>query len=185
MYWDDAADEVLAGDQVIGLAYVTPARGVVITPVTNFGPLRDRSAGTIGAVNSSVGVWKKLERIRSNPQVALVYHSRTHGFTDRPEYVLVQGRATIGAPDPDYPGTLGETWERSGGDTDFGRFLRWLLRAWLRRVALDVQVERVVVWPDLAGRGEPRVLGAPLPAEPPPSQSPPKGGTAPRVRVER
>ena len=184
MYWPEHADEILGGDQTIALAYVTPARGVVITPVTNFS-LRDRAAGRIGAVNSSVGVWKKLERIRRDPHVALAYHTRRHGFSGRPEYVLVQGRATLGEPIDDYPYKIREEWERFGGDLDFGPVLRWLLRAWLRRVALDVAVERVVVWPDLACRGEPEVHGAPLPGEPTPPQKPPRNGTGPRVDVRR
>src|SRR5918999_4821765 len=89
--WPDSADEILAGDQTVALAYVTPAKGVVVAPVTNFG-LRDRATGTT-TPNSSIGAWKKLDRIRRNPQVALAFHTREHGFTDRPEYVLLQGTA--------------------------------------------------------------------------------------------
>src|SRR4051794_16222720 len=105
--WSDAVDEILSCDHVIGLAYVTPASGVVITPVTNF-PLLDREAGTLAPANTSVGVYKKLERIRRNPKIALAYHTRTFSLTDRPEYVLVQGTATLSPPDPDYVATLGE-----------------------------------------------------------------------------
>src|SRR3712207_6307202 len=114
MYWPDNVDAVLDGDQAIVLAYLTPARGVVLMPVTNFA-LRDREAGTITAVNSSSGVWTKLERVRANPQVALVYHTREHGSVDRPEYVLVQGRASLSAPVADYPGSLDGRWEPKGG----------------------------------------------------------------------
>jgi hypothetical protein len=183
MSWPDHVDEVLGGDQVVALAYLTPARGVVLLPVTNLA-LRDRAAGTIEAVNSSVGLWRKLERIRANPQVGLAYHTRTHGFTDRPEYVLVQGRATLGPPVPDYPYTIRERWERFGGDLDFGPLLRPLLRTWLCRVAVSVAVERIVVWPDLGCRGEPEVLGAPLPGHAEP-QRPPRNGTGPRIRLAR
>jgi len=79
---------------------------------------RDPEAGVLNAVNSSVGVWRKLDRIRQNPRIALVYHTRTHGFSDRPEYVLVQGTATLAAPDPHYPKTIQATWERFGGPVD-------------------------------------------------------------------
>jgi hypothetical protein len=48
-----------------------------------------------------------------------------------------------------------------------------------------VHVERVVVWPDLACAGAPTVHGAPLPADPPPPQTAPKGGTDPRVTPRR
>jgi hypothetical protein len=184
MYWPEPVDEVIASDQVVVLAHLTPARGVVLTPLTNFGT-RDRDAGTLAAVNSSVGVWRKLEAMRARPQVALAYHTRKHGFSDRPEYVLVQGRATVLPPDPDLPRTMGERWERFGGDTDFTRPMRWLQRAWLRRCVVELAIERVVAWPDLACRGEPEVFGAPLPAGPPPSQRPPRNGTAPRVNHRR
>ena len=90
-HWPGTVDSVLGGDQVLALAYCTPASGVVIAPVTNFG-LRDPATGTV-IVNSSVGAWKKLDRIRRNPRVALAFHTRRHGFSDRPEYVLLQGTA--------------------------------------------------------------------------------------------
>src|SRR3954447_11155949 len=41
----DAVDDVLAGDLVATLATVTPARGVVLTPMASIG-LRDRERGT-------------------------------------------------------------------------------------------------------------------------------------------
>src|SRR3954451_25384942 len=97
VHWPDAVDEILDGDHVVMLAYVTPARGVVLLPVSNFA-VRDREAGTVTAANSSVGVWRKLDRIRSNSQVALAYHTREHAACGRPEYVLVQGRATLSPP---------------------------------------------------------------------------------------
>src|SRR5918999_5476397 len=107
--WPDGADEVIGGDQVVALASVTPAKGVVLTPLTNFG-LRDRAAGTLTAVNTSIGIWKKLERMRRNPRIALAYHTRAHGFSNRPEFVLVQGTATLLPPVADYPARLGEAW---------------------------------------------------------------------------
>jgi hypothetical protein len=61
--WPDPVDEILGSDHVVMLAYVTPARGVVLLPVTNFA-VRDREAGILTAVNSSVGAWRKLERIQ-------------------------------------------------------------------------------------------------------------------------
>ncbi len=43
--WPDTVDEILGGDHVVMLAYVTPASGVVLTPVTNFA-VRPRSGHT-------------------------------------------------------------------------------------------------------------------------------------------
>ncbi|MES9605965.1 pyridoxamine 5'-phosphate oxidase family protein [Actinomadura sp. NPDC000929] len=104
-HWPDTVDDIIGGDQAVILATVTPARGVVLTPATNFGA-RDRDGGTV-TVNSSVGGWKKLQRIKREPKVALAFHARDHGYSDRPEYVLVQGTASLSAPLGDYPETLG------------------------------------------------------------------------------
>src|SRR3954451_14818389 len=109
--WPDAVDEVLGGDQAVMFASLTPARGVVLTPVTNFA-IRDRAAGTV-TVNSSVGAPRKLERLRRDPRVALAFHTRAHARATRPEYVLVQGKATLGEPIDGYAWTIEQEWERA------------------------------------------------------------------------
>jgi hypothetical protein len=53
------------------------------------------------------------------------------------------------------------------------------------RVLVTVAVERVCSWPDLACEGEVAAYGAPLPAEPPAPQDPPRNGTGPRVAPAR
>ena len=166
--WPDAADEILLGDQAVMLASVTPAGGVVLGPMTNFA-VRDREAGTI-TVNSSIGVAKKLERMRQNPRVALAYHTRAHGFSDRPEYVLVQGTVSISPPVADYPASIGDNWERFDGPRARGPLWDWWLRIYHTRVAIELAVERMIVWPDLACRGASRVYGAALPTESPAPQ---------------
>jgi hypothetical protein len=182
--WTDAVDDILGGDQVVALAYTTPASGVVLTPLTNFA-LRDRDKGTLTAINSSVGVYRKLERIRDNPKIALAYHTRKHGFSDRPEYVLVQGTATLLPPDPHYPKTIQDSWERFGGPVDVGRFWNWWLRVYNLRIPIRIDVERVVVWPDLACSGEPEIHGTPPPRSNPAPQRAPKKGTGPRIDHRR
>lgn len=177
--WPDGVDEILGSDQVIALAYVTPARGTVVTPVTNFG-LRDRDQGVLSAVNSSVGVHKKLERIRRHPKVALAYHTRHLSFSDRFEYVMVQGEARLGEADPDYTRRIRNAWEQFGGPVETGRLWSWWLRAYDTRIPIHLAVHRLMVWPDLECRGAVEVLGPPLPADPPP-QRPPRDGTGPRV----
>jgi hypothetical protein len=52
------------------------------------------------------------------------------------------------------------------------------------RVFVDVDVVRVVTWPDLGASGAPDVAGAGRPTPPRP-QDPPKGGTGPRVDMAR
>jgi hypothetical protein len=182
--WTDAVDDILGGDQVVALAYTTPASGVVLTPVTNFA-LRDREAGTLTAVNSSVGVYRKLERIRDNPKVALAYHTRTHGFSARPEYVLVQGSATLLPPDPHYPKTIQPAWERFGGPVDVGPLWNRWLRVYNLRIPIRIDVERVVVWPNLKCDGNAEVHGTPPPRAEPEPHRPPAKGTGPRIDHRR
>ena len=107
-------DEILDGDAVVILATVTAAGGVVLSPLSNFG-LRDREAGVLRSVNASVATRKKLDPISANPSVAVAYHTRAHGFGNRPEYVLVQGTASLGRSVPDYPPTIRDVWERYAG----------------------------------------------------------------------
>jgi hypothetical protein len=181
--WPDNVDEILGGDQVVALAYTTPASGVVLTPLTNFG-LRDRENGTLSAVNSSVAAWRKLERIRKSPKIALAYHTRRHGFSDRPEYVLVQGTAFLSQPDPHYPKTIQDTWERFGGPVDVGPLWNWWLRAYNMRVEIQIAVERVIVWPDRDCLGAPEIHGTPVRGTPGEQRAPAKG-TGPRIRHGR
>jgi hypothetical protein len=178
--WSDEVDEILDGDHALMLAYATPANGVVLLPVSNFA-VRDRNAGTVTSVNTSVGAWKKLERIRSNPRVALAFHTREHGRSARPEYVLVQGTASLVAPVEDYPSTIVENWERFEPWRDLHPLWRRWRRVYALRVPIEVAVERVLVWPDRDCRGPVEVLGAPLPPDPAAAQAPPKKGTAPRL----
>ena len=183
--WPIELDPILEGDLTIALAYVTPARGTVVTPVTNFA-VHDRDAGVIASVNSSVGVWKKLDRIRANGHVALAYHTRKYASSDRPEYVLVQGRATLSDPDPSYFDSIRENFERiASEEARGGPLTQWWLRDWYHRVEIRVAVERFVVWRDLRCTGEPRVIGRPLPADPPAAQRLPAKGTDPRVSMWR
>jgi hypothetical protein len=182
--WSEHLDEVIGGDHVVGFAYVTPARGVVLLPMTNFA-VRDREAGVLTSVNSSVGAWKKLERLRRNPNVALAFHTRRHALNERPEYVLVQGRASLCKPIADYPSTIAGHWERFEPWRDVHPVWKRWQRVYALRVAIDVAIERIVVWPDLGCRGVPEVLGAPWPEEPPAPQKPPRNGTGPRLDQAR
>lgn len=181
--WSERVEEILDGDHAVALAYATPAHGVVLAPVSNFG-LNDREAGIL-TVNSSVGAWKKLERIRRNPQVTIVFHTRAHATHDRSEYVLVQGRASLQPPLADYPASILEHWERIEPWRDLGPLWRRWLRIYALRVEIQIKVERVVVWPDLKCQGTPEVEGVELPVEPPRAQERPAKGTAPRVNQTR
>ena len=110
--WSDEVDEILSGDLAAGFAYLTPAKGVVITPMAPLG-LRDREAGTV-TLTTSLALWKKLDRVRRNSGVAIAYHAREHGLTDRPGFVVVQGRASFSpTPDREWLESIGPAWDAS------------------------------------------------------------------------
>jgi len=184
--WTDEIDGILGGDLTAALAYVTPAGGAVVAAVAPVG-LRDREAGTV-TFTTSLGFRRKLDRLRKEPRVALAYHARDHGFSDSPRYLLVQGRASYDeeVDDAFLRDVVGPASERFMGPPKEGRFWDWLLREYYAtRVGVHVEVERIVVWPDLACRGEPAVLGTPRPEAPPEPQDPPKKGAGPRVDVQK
>jgi hypothetical protein len=181
--WPDSVVEILDGDHAVAVAYATPAGGVVLAPVSNFG-LHDRDAGVV-TFNSSVGAWKKLDRIRRNPHVAIAFHTRAHATHNRPEYVLVQGTAGLSEPIEDYPASVAEHWERFEPWRDVNPLWRRWQRVYALRVEVRIEVARLVVWPDLACRGDFDVAGAALPAEQPQPQEPPAKGVTPRVDAGR
>jgi hypothetical protein len=182
--WPDTVDEILAGDMTTALSYATPARGAVPSAVAPIG-MHDRDAGTV-TFTTSLGFGKKLERIEADPRISLAYHAREHGRSDRPEFVLVDGKAI-----PDHEQSQARRDDVRERATDFlgepksGFFWdRWMREYYLVRIPVDVQIERITVWPDLRCAGEPEVLGAPLP-DPPAPQAPPKKGTGPRIDVDK
>ena len=103
-------------------------------------------------------MWKTLERLQRDPRVAVASHSNEHAQTARPEFVLVQGTASFTPlEDRGYVDSIAETWDRFAGARSrrVGPLWRWWLDVWHWRVGITIDVERVVVWPDLACRGEP------------------------------
>jgi nitroimidazol reductase NimA-like FMN-containing flavoprotein (pyridoxamine 5'-phosphate oxidase superfamily) len=136
---------------------------------------------------TSLGFSRKLDRIASDPRVALAYHAREHGSARGEQYVLVQGRArVVASPSPAERMQVRAHTEAHLGPTREGAFWRrWLREYYAARVPVHVEIERIVVWPDLRCAGEPRVIGAPLDPAAPPPQSVPAKGPGPRVDVAR
>jgi hypothetical protein len=179
--WPDTVDEILRGDQAVAFAYVTPARGVVVLPLTNVA-LSDRDAGQLTPVSSSVGMWKKLRRIQENPCVAVAYHTRMHAFSNRPEYVLLQGRASLTPlAERDWVDRHLANWERFSGPRSVGPIAERWLRAYHWRVGVEVKVERLVTWSDLGCTCGGDVYGQPPPTTTPEPQRSPAKGTGPRI----
>ena len=144
--------------------------------------LRDRDRGTSASPPRSASR-KKLDRIRSEPRVALAYHAREHGDADR--------RGVRARPGP----------RRAGRATD----ARASARSCAARPSshLGARPQRTAsgtagcasttwsgsrsgctwtgspVWPDLRCAGEPELFGLP-PAAPPDPQRAPAKGTGPR-----
>jgi hypothetical protein len=181
--WSDEVDEILAGDLAAAFVYLTPAKGVVVTPMAPLG-LRDREAGTV-TLTTSLAMWKKLDRIRRNSGVAVAYHAREHGFTDRPGFILVQGRAAFSTtPDRAWLQSIAPQWDRFLGPRLTGPTGRLLYVYYWQRVAITITVERVIAHPDDAAREQPQVFGSVL-GPPPSAQAAPGGGTEPRIDSAR
>jgi hypothetical protein len=183
--WPDHVDEILGGDLTAALGYATPAQGAVVMAVAPIG-LRDRARGRVG-FTTSLGFARKLDRIRREPRVALAYHAREHGRSDRPEYVLVQGRAEpVVEPTPEDRALVRRQAEQYLGASRSGPFWdRWLREYYMVRIPVWVHVERLTVWPDLRCGGRPELHGLPEPVSPPDPQRPPAKGTGPRIDVAR
>ena len=183
--WSDEADDVIVGDLTAAAAYVTPAGGAVVVGVSPCG-LSDRQRGTVG-FTTSLGLGKKLERIVLDPHVALAYHARDHGFSTSPRYVLAQGIASVDLePSPSRLREFGPQAVRYLGDLKQGPVWDRLLREYYaERVFVDIDVARVVTWPDLGASGDPEDVAGAEPPPPAPPQAPPSGGTGPRVDVDR
>jgi hypothetical protein len=180
--WDDDIDDIITGDAAVGFASVTPARGVVIMPMAPLG-LRDREAGTV-TITTSLGLPKKLVRLRKNPSVALAYHAREHGFSSSPLYVVLQGTAAVDPrPDRDWLESITPEWERFLGPRKSGVLGRMMDIYYWERVAIRIQVRRVLVYDGTSA--PPRVVGEDLPSGDPSPQSSPGGGAVPRVDTKK
>ena len=180
--WDDDIDDIITGDAAVGFASVTPAGGVVIMPMAPLG-LRDREAGTV-TITTSLGLPKKLVRLRKNPSVALAYHAREHGFSSSPLYVVLQGTAMVDPePDREWLESITPEWERFLGPRKTGVLGRLMDIYYWERVAIRIQVRRVLVHDGTSA--PPRVMGEDLPSGAPAPQSPPSGGTGPRVDTKK
>ena len=156
--WPDEVDEILCGDLVVGVGTLTPKGGVALASVTTLG-IRDREAGSVG-FTTSMGFGRKLERIARDPRVAMAYHTRRHGASQRPGYVLVEGRAAVRTV------ARAQLMERAAaclGQVAEGRFWDWWLKTYYDdRMLVSVEVERIVWWPE-HDTSDAIVLGSPLP----------------------
>ena len=169
--WDERVDEILGSDPTAVLAFVTPASGVVVTPVSTFG-LRDREAATV-TFTSSLGFWRKLARIEANPRIALFFYLRDAGLSTMPGTILIQGEAAF--PTRPDPAGLDELFTgpaaRFIGPSKSGLVWKRITHAYYRvRVPVTVSV---------------RSITDGTAAEPVASQPEPAKGTAPRTNLAR
>ena len=186
--WPDEVDEILAGDIAVALASVTPAKGVVIAPLTNFG-MRDREAGTI-CVNSSVAAWRKLDRIRRNPGWPSPSTPVNTGRAPVPSTCSRRAGQPCRTRFPTTPPRSRGHWQPRSQDRGAASAAPW--KRWLRVYALRDRDHastcraRSTVWPDLGlPRARPR-SSAPRPLRPPvrPGARPPRApGPAHRRRA--
>ncbi|MGW1728211.1 hypothetical protein ACWCQK_35650 [Streptomyces sp. NPDC002306] len=164
----------------MAVAYVTPAGGAVVTSVSPLG-LGNRDTGQVG-FTTSLGFPKKLERILRDPNVAIAYHTRDHGFASSDSHVLAQGVASVDLrPSSERLAELMRASEPFLGEVRRGPLWDWLLREYHQeRVFVDIALKRVTAWDNLEARGQRTVTGAAWPQHPA-EQKAPKNGTGPRV----
>lgn len=182
--WSAGIDEVIKGDITAAVAYITPAGGAVVTAVAPCG-IGQRDQARIG-FTTSLGFGRKLERIIVNPQVALAYHAREHGYSASPAFVLGQGLAAVDlTPSRARLAALAPQAERYLGKVRRGPVWDRLLREYYQeRIFVDIAVERIAAWPDLGACGQLAVTGTPWPGPAGP-QAVPKNGAGPRVDVAK
>jgi hypothetical protein len=182
--WSADVDEVISGDITAAVSYLTPAGGAVVMAVAPCG-IRERDSGVVG-FTTSLGFGKKLERIVPDPRVALAFHSREHGFSESPAFLLTQGMATVDLrPSRARLEALVPQAERYVGEVARGPVWDRLLREYYgERVFVDITLQRIAVWPDLTASGSRKITGAAWPGSAAP-QAAPKNGTGPRVDVAK
>jgi hypothetical protein len=182
--WSADVDEVISGDITAAVSYLTPAGGAVVLAVAPCG-IRERDTGMLG-FTTSLGFGKKLERIVPDPRVALAFHSREHGFSDSPAFLLAQGTATVDLRPPRARlEALIPQAERYVGEVARGPVWDRLLREYYaERVFVDITLQRLAVWPDLTASGTRKVTGAAWPSSAGP-QPAPKNGTGSRIDVAK
>ena len=182
--WSDDLDDVIKGDLTAAAAYITPAKGAVVTAVAPCG-IGQRDQGVLG-FTTSLGFGKKLERIIPDPHVALAFHAREHGFSASPKFVLAQGTASVDLePSRARLEALTPQVEPYVGKAVRGPVWDRLLREYYgERVVIDVAVRRVAAWPDLCAAGTMEVTGEPWPGPADPQRAP-ETGTGPRVDVAK
>lgn len=182
--WNDGIDDILGGDLTAAVGMPTAAGGVVLATIAPLG-MRDRQQCTV-SFTTSLGFGRKLERIHADPRIAVAYHTRQHGKTERPGYVLVQGQATIRTPRDDERDDLRARATDHLGAPRTGRFWDWWLRAYYDdRVIVDVAVDRITAWPDDACVGVADVVGDAPASGQAPTQPEPRDATRARVPVRR
>src|SRR2546429_8084114 len=102
-----------------------------------------RDLGNLG-FTTSLSFGKKLERIIRDPHIALAYHTREHGFSTSPAFVLAQGLASVDIrPSRERLEALSPQAERYIGKVMRGPVWDRLLREYYQeRVFVDIAVRR-------------------------------------------
>lgn len=132
---------------------------------------------------TSTGYGRKLDRIATDSRVAMAFHTRTHGRTKQPGFVLVQGEASVDTTSPALARVVAQAPLYLGPPATGWLWERWLRVYYQDRVVVWIQVRRITVRAADGTLGQ--VIGEPLPDAAPPGQKPPGHGSGPRVDARR
>ena len=119
----------------------------MVTGICPLGLGRREVAGV--GFTTSLGFGKKLERIIADPRVALAYHSREHGFSASPAFVLAQGTASVDIrPSRERLEAIIPQGQQYVGQVMRGPVWDRLLREYYyERVFVDITVARIAACP--------------------------------------
>ncbi len=153
--WPDEVDQIIGGDLAAGVVYADPRQG-----------RRDRADGAARPARPRArhrhrdDLARPLEEARPDPlePVRRDRLPRSRPRRHRPPGVRSRpGKGDLlDHPDRAWLESIGSEWEHFLGPIRRGPAGKWLEVYYWQRVAIEIDVSRVVVWPDLGCRGRAR-----------------------------
>ena len=115
-------------------------------------------------LTTSIGFPVKARQLRRDPRVALLFSDPTGSGKDAPPMVLLQGTAEVSGRVLTHSPDLLAHWARVHAIQPASRLfsaaapLRWFMDWYYMRLVVNVQVDRVLCWPDRDINSAPQVV---------------------------
>ena len=164
--------------------HLTPAKGVVPTPMAALGPARSRGRNR-DRDDRDRRCTRSLRRCAATPRSPSPSTPASTLTAAAPSSSSSRAAALFpDEPDREWLESITPQWEHFLGPRSTGLAGAWMSDYYWVRVPIVIEVERIVALDTPFSELPPTVYGAPLPPEPA-SQSTPKNGTRPRVGTQR